>query len=171
MRKKKKISLDRLTGEDLGFVKEVYDYYAENSTTVYFTGNVSVETIKSFIPVGDPLYRSFIIRDEEGEKAGFCYFSRFKPREAYDVSVEVTLYLLPRFAGRGYGYQAMKLMEPMIRESGFINIMALIDSENAASIRLFERCGYGQCGHIRQVARKFGKDLDLLMFQKLLQPL
>lgn len=46
-----KISLDRLTGEDLDFVKEVYDYYTEHSTTVYFTGKVSVEALKAFVPV------------------------------------------------------------------------------------------------------------------------
>jgi len=46
--------------------------------------------------------------------------------------------------------------------------MALISGENEASIRLFEKCGFECCANIRQVAEKFGKKLDLRMYQKII---
>lgn len=46
--------------------------------------------------------------------------------------------------------------------------MALISGENEASIRLFEKCGFECCANIRQVAEKFGKKLDLKMYQKII---
>ncbi|UVV57481.1 hypothetical protein NXW60_09845 [Bacteroides fragilis] len=55
-----------------------------------------------------------------------------------------------------------------MRQEGFSNIMALISGENEASIRLFEKCGFECCANIRQVAEKFGKKLDLKMYQKII---
>ena len=149
-------------------VKDIYDYYTLHTTVVYFVHCASIDELKNYIPVGDPVYRSFIIETPEGTPCGFCYFARFKPREAFRISVELTLYLKPEFTGQGYGKQTILRLEDIIRQEGFSNIMALVSGENEASIRLFERCGFECCANIRQVAEKFGKKLDLRMYQKIL---
>lgn len=158
--------LKSLQEKDLLFVKELYDYYTLHTTVVYFIHCVTVEELQTLIPIGDERYQSFLIETETGKPCGFCYFARFKEKEAFHISVELTLYLKPEFAGQGLGRQAMEQLEPIIRQQGFSNIMALISGENEASIRLFERCGYTCCAHIREVAEKFGKRLDLKMYQK-----
>ena len=97
------ITLRTLTENDLPFCKKT-------STTIIpstrqwctFTLRQHRRT-KNYIPVGDPVYRSFIIETPEGAPCGFCYFARFKPPEAFRISVELTLYLKPEFTGRGYG--------------------------------------------------------------------
>lgn len=146
------ITLRTLTENDLPFVKDIYDYYTLHTTVVYFVHCASIDELKNYIPVGDPVYRSFIIETPEGAPCGFCYFARFKPREAFRISVELTLYLKPEFTGRGYGKQAILRLEEIIRQEGFSNIMALISGENEASIRLFEKCGFECCANIRQVS-------------------
>lgn len=158
--------LKKLQEKDLIFVKELYDYYTLHSTVVYFIHCVTIEELKTLIPIGNERYQSFLIENEAGQPCGFCYFARFKEKEAFDISVELTIYLKPECAGQGLGWQAMEQLEPIIRRQGFGNIMALISGENEASIRLFERCGYTCCAHIREVAEKFGKKLDLKMYQK-----
>lgn len=163
------IQLRRLQANDLIFVKEIYDYYTLQTTVVYFTHCVTTEELGTFIPINDKRYQSFVIKTKEGESCGFCYFAQFKSKEAFDCSVELTIYLKPEFTGRGYGSQVIEQIEPFIRQAGFHNIMALISGDNEASIRLFEHCGYTCCANIRQVAEKFGKKLDLKMFQKVLE--
>ncbi len=162
------ITLRTLTENDLPFVKDIYDYYTLHTTVVYFVHCASIDELKNYIPVGDPVYRSFIIETPEGTPCGFCYFARFKPREAFRISVELTLYLKPEFTGQGYGKQTILRLEEIIRQEGYSNIMALVSGENEASIRLFERCGFECCANIRQVAEKFGKKLDLRMYQKII---
>ena len=66
------------------------------------------------------------------------------------------------------GWRSVRKIEEIIRQEGFSNIMALISVENEASIRLFEKCGFECCANIRQVAEKFGKKLDLKMYQKII---
>ncbi|MCS2776505.1 GNAT family N-acetyltransferase [Bacteroides fragilis] len=113
------ITLRTLTENDLPFVKDIYDYYTLHTTVVYFVHCASIDELKNYIPVGDPVYRSFIIETPEGAPCGFCYFARFKPREAFRISVELTLYLKPEFTGRGYGKQAILRLEEIIRQEGF----------------------------------------------------
>ncbi|KAA6328277.1 L-methionine sulfoximine/L-methionine sulfone acetyltransferase [termite gut metagenome] len=153
---------------DLPFVKEVYDYYTLHTTIVYFIQPVRIEELKALIPIGNKKYRSYLVRTNTGEKCGFCYFTQFKPRAAFHVSVEITLYLKPQYAGKGYGKEILNFIEPVIREAGYKNIIALVSGENENSIRLFEKCGYNCCGNICQVAEKLGQKLDLKLFQKLM---
>lgn len=162
------IRLRKLQVADLTFVKEVYDYYTLNTTVVYLMHCVSLDELQTLVPIESFPYQSFVIETLEGEACGFCYYTQFKPKEAFRISVELTLYLKPGCTGKGYGRQALQLMEPLIEEAGFENVVALISGDNEASIRAFERCGYECCANIRQVAEKFGKKLDLKMYQKIL---
>lgn len=154
--------------EDLPFVKEIFDYYTLMSTAVYFTEPVSKEEIRTFLPVHQAKYGSFVIRNRQGEAIGFCYFTRFKEKPAFRISVEVTVYLKPDCRHQGAGAQVLKFLETHIQVKGYKNMVALIDSENRESIRLFEKAGYVCCANIRNVAEKFGKKLTLNIYQKLI---
>lgn len=161
-----RIQLKEIQESDLEYIKEIYDYYTLNSTVVYFLSPVSTEDLKTFIPLHNPLYRTYIICNNTGERCGFCYYNKFKPREAYRISVEVTVYLHPNYIGYGYGKEALNAIEAIIHENGFSNIVAIIDDENHGSLRMFERAGYNCCGHIQEVAEKFGKKLGVKFYQK-----
>lgn len=161
------IRLTRLTEKDLPFVLELYNYYTLHSTAVYFIEPITLEEVRAIVPIGNQLYRSFLIRDKNDEAVGFCYFNRFKDRPAFRVSVEVTIYLHPDQTGKGFGSEALRLLESYIRAEGFTNAVALIDSANDASIRLFRRHGYECCARIQSVAEKMGQLLTLEIYQKL----
>lgn len=161
------IRLTRLTEKDLPFVLELYNYYTLHSTAVYFIEPITLEEVRAIVPIGNQLYRSFLIRDKNDEAVGFCYFNRFKERPAFRVSVEVTIYLHPDQTGKGFGSEALCLLESYIRAEGFTNAVALIDSANDASIRLFRRHGYECCARIQSVAEKMGQLLTLEIYQKL----
>lgn len=161
------IRLTRLTETDLPFVLELYNYYTLHSTAVYFIEPITLEEVRAIVPIGNQLYRSFLIRDKNDEAVGFCYFNRFKERPAFRVSVEVTIYLHPDQTGKGFGSEALCLLESYIRAEGFTNAVALIDSVNDASIRLFRRHGYECCARIQSVAEKMGQLLTLEIYQKL----
>ena len=156
------VSLER---KDLPFVRDTYNYYIGHSTAIFYLHPLSAEETEQIVPVGDARYLSFLIT-EGGQPCGFCYIARFKPKEAFDITVEITLYLTPGCEGRGIGTAALGLFEEHIRRAGFSNIVALITGENEASIRLFTKNGYTCAGRIREVAEKFGRRLDLVLFQK-----
>lgn len=167
MSDKQSVRLTELKEADLPYVLELYNYYTLNSTAVYFIEPITLDEVRAIVPINDPFYRSFIIQNEQGEAVGFCYFNRFKEKPAFRISVEVTIYLHPDQTGKGFGGEALRLLEPYIQMGGFTNAVALIDSANDASIRLFKRHGYECCASIRSVAEKRGELLTLEIYQKL----
>ncbi len=161
------INLINLQEKDFAIVKEIYDHYILNSTSTFHTSPASIEEIKSFIPAGNPKYRSFLIEYEEAV-CGYCYLSQYKPREAYDRTAEITVYLKPGFQGKGIGTETMKRLEQIAKQNGIGVLIGVITAENLSSIRLFEKCGYEKCAHFKQVGVKFNRLLDVVAYQKII---
>ena len=66
---------------------------------------------------------------------------------------------------------ATRLMEKLLEAAngaGYATMIAGIDADNAASIRMHERFGFTFAGKIVKAGYKFGRWLDLVFYQKLL---
>ncbi|WP_321373435.1 N-acetyltransferase family protein [uncultured Draconibacterium sp.] len=162
------IRLKKLEEKDLSQVKDIYNYYIENSTGTFHTSLVSENELKEILPVGDKRFRSFLIYFDN-LVVGYCYLGRYKNRAAYDRTAEVTIYLKPEFFGKGIGREVLQQMEQKALEVDIFVLLGIITAENEASIKLFERMGYEKCGHFKQVGEKFGRILDVVAYQKLLE--
>ncbi|MDX8339441.1 GNAT family N-acetyltransferase [Draconibacterium sp. IB214405] len=161
------IRLKTLEEKDLSLIKDIYNYYIANSTATFHTGSVSEDDLNGILPIGDKRFQSFLI-EYNSELAGYCYLGRYKPRAAYDRTAEVTIYLKPEYFGKGIGREVLQLLEQKALEVGIVVLMGIITAENEASVKLFERMGYEKCGHFKQVGEKFGRILDVVAYQKLL---
>jgi L-amino acid N-acyltransferase YncA len=162
-----KIEFSDLTAPDLELVKEIYDYYIENSTSTYYTEKISIGELKEFIPVEHKKYKSFIIK-VDNEPCGFCYISQYKKRQAYDRTAELSLYLRPEYSGKGIGKSVIEFLEKTAQNNGISVLIGIISGDNESSIKLFEKNGYEKCAHYKQVGEKFGKVLDVVSYQKIL---
>jgi L-amino acid N-acyltransferase YncA len=149
-------------------LREIYNGYVRTSTaTFHYEPRTDAEMAEMLISCDtEYLSESWAILWDD-EIAGYVYFAPYKKREAYKCSSEVTLYLKDEFTGKGIGTQALKMMEERAGSAGVHTLLAVICGENAASIRLFEKCGYEKCAHLRDVGRKFGRLLDVVMYQKI----
>jgi phosphinothricin acetyltransferase len=157
-----------LTESDFDLIKDIYDYYIENTTTTYFTEKILIGQLKEFIPVNHKKYKSFLIRFDD-EPCGFCYFTQYKKRQAYDRTSEISLYLKPGYTGRGIGKEALKHLEKVAKKNGISVLIGIISGDNENSIKLFEKCGYEKCAHYKQIGEKFNKILDVVSYQKIIQ--
>jgi L-amino acid N-acyltransferase YncA len=156
-----------LRDEDFETVKEIYDHYILQSTATFHTEKISVSELKEVIFSDHPVYKSYLI-DYAGVTCGFCYFTQYKKRQAYDRTSEVTIYLRPEFSGKGTGKIALEFLEKNARENGIKVFIGIITGDNKSSIRLFENAGYEKCAHFKEVGEKFGKILDVVAYQKIL---
>lgn len=146
----------------------VYNYYIRNTTATFHINEITPEDMRDILYSGDPRFPAYAIM--EGDKfCGYCLLARFKKREAYDGTAEITIYLKPGCQGRGIGSRAAADLEEIARGIGFHTLLAVISGENNASIGLFSRMGYNKCAHLKEVGLKFGRKLDIVYYQKLLQ--
>ncbi len=103
-----------------------------------------------------------------GEVVGWSALNRFHDRVGYRFTCENSIYIAEPWRGRGLGSH---LLQPLIRsaeERGLHAILAVIDADNAASIRLHERHGFIRAGHFKQVGFKFGRWLDVVYLQRMI---
>ena len=151
--------------EDLQRVKEIYAYYIENSTATFHINRISDEDMKKILFSGDELYESFVIM-QENNIIGYVLLAPYSKREAFRVSAEVSIYLDNNVTSKGIGYRALNFIEDVARNKGIKTLLSLICGENCKSIKLFEKVGFYKCAHMKNVAKKFDRMLDLLIYEK-----
>lgn len=104
-----------------------------------------------------------------GERVlGFASISPWRSRAAYSTSVENSVYVDRDHQGRGIGRILLDDVLRVAVDSGFHTCFARIMSGHEASIRLHASRGFELTGVEREVARKFGRWIDVTVMQKLL---
>lgn len=153
--------------EHLPILRDIYNYYVLNTTATFHSKPLAIEEMEGLIFYMDSKYKTFVI--QTGEKIlGYVVLTQHKNRQAYDKTGEVTVYLQQNFIGKGIGSSAIKFIEEYAKGLGFHTLIATICGENVGSINVFIRNGYEKCAHYKQVGSKFGKWLDVVAYQKLL---
>jgi phosphinothricin acetyltransferase len=157
----------QLEDKDYRAVKEIYDHYVLNTTVTFSTQKVAISELKETILFDHPKYKSYIIKSGDNI-CGFTYFSQYRKRQAYDRTAEISVYLKPEFAGLGMGKKTLQKMETVALNNGIFVLIGIITEENHQSVALFKKCGFEKCAHFKKVGEKFGRLLDVVVYQKIL---
>jgi len=100
---------------------------------------------------------------DSGEFVGELGFAEFKRQiePSIDGTPEIGWVLVPRFHGKGYATEGVRAVIAWGDEHfGAIQTACLIQSENLASIRVAEKCGY------REYARSTYKEHEVIMLSR-----
>jgi phosphinothricin acetyltransferase len=113
----------------------------------------------------------YLVADLDGVVAGFAYAGSYRTRPAYANTIEDSIYLSPEAFGRRIGTGLLTAVLTASESWGARQVVAVIgDSDNRASIRLHEKCGFTQVGTLRSVGWKFDRWLDTVIMQRALGP-
>ncbi len=110
----------------------------------------------------------FLVADRDGAVAGYALVGDFRPHEGYDRTVEHSVYVHPDHRRRGVAAALMPALIEAVRASGKHAVMGGVDAANAPSLDLHRRFGFVEVGRLPQVGYKFGRYLDLVFVQLLL---
>jgi phosphinothricin acetyltransferase len=106
--------------------------------------------------------------DDEAGVVGFASLSPYRDRPAYATTVEDSVYLRADHRGRGIGRLLLEALVDIAGHHGFHTVMARIVGGHEASIALHRSLGFEVVGTEREVGRKFGRWLDVVLMQKML---
>ncbi len=163
------ISFKPVEKKNLEFISEVYNIYISNSTSTYHIKPLSKKEVEEYFMLDNNLVSAYII-DLKNKNIGFCLLKPYnKHKEGYDHTYEISIYLKKEFHKKGVGIKAVEFLEHIAKGRKMHAIIVGICTENIASNKLFEKCGYQKCGFFKEVGFKFNRWLDTIYYQKLLK--
>lgn len=110
-------------------------------------------------------YPVLVAVDEHDQVLGYASFGDWRAWDGYRHTVEHSVYVRADQRGKGTGERLMRALIERARGIGKHVMVAGIEAGNLGSIRLHEKLGFEQVGHLREVGAKFGAWLDLVFLQ------
>jgi L-amino acid N-acyltransferase YncA len=109
---------------------------------------------------------------EDGALLGYAYAGPYRPRPAYRLTVEDSVYVAPDAQRHGVGRALLAALIEAAEARGYRQMLAVIgDSPHqAGSIALHAALGFRQVGLLPDVGFKHGRWLDSLLMQRALGP-
>jgi phosphinothricin acetyltransferase len=111
-------------------------------------------------------YRILVAEDMHAGVLGYACTGRFRPKEAYETTVEVSIACHPDAIGRGIGRQLYQSLFNSLANEDIHRLVAGIAQPNAPSNALHERFGFKPIGTFSGVGRKFGKYWDVVWLER-----
>ena len=113
----------------------------------------------------------WIVCVHDDEVMGYAYGSQFRTREAYDWSVETTVYVREAAHGLGIGSTLYTSLLECLRLQGYVSAVGVIALPNDKSVMLHEKLGFSQDGILPSAGYKNGTWYDVgLWWKKLRNP-
>lgn len=113
---------------------------------------------------------AWLVAELDGDIAGYAYSSPHNPRDAYRWSVNVSVYLDPRFHRRGVGRELYTQLLAQLKDAGIRQACAGITLPNDASVGLHEAMGFTLVGVYQGIGYKAGQWRDVGWWQLELSP-
>lgn len=104
----------------------------------------------------------------DGELAGFATYGVFRAYAAFATTVEHSIYLRAPFRGQGHGSTLLQALLQRARAQQLHLMVGCLDAGNHASIALHRRQGFELAGTLPEAGWKFGRWLDLAIYQRAL---
>ena len=153
--------------DDTQAILAIINHNILHSTSLYDYNIRSYEQQKTILE--EKINKNFpvIVAELDGIVVGFGMYSEFRFREAYQFTVEHSVYVSEDFHGNGVGKQLLQELINLARKQKLHTMIGVIDSENQSSIVFHEKFGFKTVGIIKESGYKFDRWLDSVLMQLL----
>tara|TARA_Y100001970_G_C13676074_1_gene575417 strand:- start:6 stop:506 length:501 start_codon:yes stop_codon:yes gene_type:complete len=153
--------------EDAEAIREIYNNEVSSGTATFDLVPRTPEQQREWMTERSGAH-VVLVAEVEGEIMGFGALSRYMKRPAYSTTVENSVYVRPECQGQGIGETILNSLIDRAAEHGFHTIIARIGSESEGSVALHRKVGFEEIGREREIGRKFGRWLDVVIMQRFL---
>jgi L-amino acid N-acyltransferase len=146
---------------DLETIRDIYNHAVEHTTAIWNETLVDVENRRQWWQARVAKSYPVLVADRDGKALGYASYGDWRAFDGYRHTVEHSVYVDKDARGLGLGEMLMRALVARASTGGIHVMIAGIEKENAASIRLHEKLGFRTVGTFSQVGTKFGRWLDL----------
>lgn len=162
------VSIRSASPDDLPALTAIYNYYIVNTTVTFDLEPFEPADRRPWFDAhqASGRHRLLVAAGDDGAVLGYATSSRWRPKAAYDTTVESSVYCRSDVVGRGIGRELYAALFAAIAAEDVHRIVAGISQPNPASVKLHERLGFRQVGVFSNVGRKFGRYWDVAWFER-----
>lgn len=143
---------------DLPELTALYNHYVVTSPVTFDIQPFEVEQRRAWFEHYAPAGRHrLFVAECDGRVCGYATSSLFRPKQAYDPSVETTVYVAAGFTGQGIGARLYRGLFEALEKEDVHRAYAGITLPNPASLALHRSFGFHPVGQYDEVGRKFGR--------------
>jgi phosphinothricin acetyltransferase len=155
------------TPDDAEAIRAIYNLEVATSTATFDLVPRTLEQQRAWQAERSGA-RAVLVAVDDGEVCGFGSLSPWRDRPAYATTVEDSVYVHRGHQGQGVGKALLSELVATATAHGFHACMARIVGGHEASIALHAACGFEVVGTEKEVGRKMGKWLDVVLMERLL---
>ena len=155
------------TAADHPAIVELYNHHVVNTPVTFDTTPFTVETRRPwFEQFADWGRYRLLVAVEDDRLLGYVGSFRYRPKAAYETSVETTIYVQPELARRGVGTRLYQALFAELQGQDVHRALAGVTLPNDASMRLHQKLGFAQVAHFTEQGRKLGRFWDVAWLEK-----
>lgn len=162
------VRVRRATVDDAGAIAEIYNRDVVESTVTFDLVPRTLAEQRAWITDRSGAHAAVVAIDDDDTVTGFGSLSPYRSRPAYSTTVEDSVYVHRDHQRRGVGRLLLGELVSVAQAHGFHVVIARIVGGHEASIGLHRSLGFDEVGHEREVGRKFGRWLDVVVMQRTL---
>ena len=148
--------------DDLLRLTEIYNHYVIHTPVTFDIEPYTVEQrVSWFSQFGEQGRYRLMVAEENGLVLGYAGTTRFRPKPAYDTTVETTIYCAQEAIGKKIGSRLYGALFETLKDEDINRFVAGYTLPNPASAALHQRFGFKPIGIFTQVGRKFGRYWDV----------
>jgi phosphinothricin acetyltransferase len=159
------------TPQDLPEITAIYNALLETTTHEWTETLHTVAEREQWLADQNRSGHPALVAIESGEVAGWATYGDFRDSErwpGYRFTIEHSIHVREASWGHGIGRELVNALVERARREGKHVMVAGIDAANTGSIRFHERVGFFEVGRLPEIGEKFGRRLDLVLMQRML---
>ena len=152
---------------DLPRLTEIYNHYVVCSPATFDLEPKTVDQRREwFCQFAETGRHRLLVAEEDSVILGYAGTMRWRPKPAYETTVETSVYCAPESVGKGIGGKLYAALFDAIAGESIHRIVAGYVPPNPASAALHERFGFRPVGAFSEVGYKFGRYWDVCWLEK-----
>jgi phosphinothricin acetyltransferase len=161
------VEIRRADVRDVPAITAIYNEAILTTTATFDTEPKSVEDRKRWLEEHRERY-PVLVALRDGEVVGWSSLTKWSDRPAYDDCAETSFYVKSEHRGQGIGRLLKEATIAEAKRLKFHTLIARVAEGSVESQHLNLDAGFVLAGTLKEVGIKFGKRLDVYIYQKML---
>jgi phosphinothricin acetyltransferase len=150
---------------DLEGILGIYNDAILTTTATFDTEEKSLAERRIWFEAHDASHPVLVVSRGK-ETAAWGSLSRWSDKRAYDTTAEVSVYVAREYRSLGLGSLLLARLLQAAGTAGLHMLLSRIAEGNEASLAMHRRFGFRHVGTLKEAGRKFGRFIDVEIFER-----